>query len=274
MVRKIKQSLFFFYLKKATNKTLEFVGIFLAPSCSRFPPQPSRCPVQPTSLVSTSSSELWTLAPSRRCQSLVSWTTVGAGPPGSPRQRKPQRYPPWDPVHRTRPACTPNPSGTAAAAAATIIRLCTSRLDLLMLSPSPPPPLPPLPGSESLGSPLSVALPPPLSTSEPVYHSSSGALPSLAASSLGSGTSSNPPCSSSVASSATSAPSSSSHFSTVGGSYETTISPHSRLAFSQAKEATGTVMVSTSVSIQDKSSAFAEAPEGRTCFLLKHHFYH
>lgn len=115
------------------------------------------------------------------------------------------------------------------------------------LAPSLPLPLPPPPCSESLGSPLSVALPPPLSTSEPVYHSSSGALPSLAASSLGSTSSPNAPCSSSAASSASSAPPSSSHFSTVGGSYEGTMSPHTRLAFSQAKEATGTVMVSTSV---------------------------
>ncbi|XP_075870421.1 ubiquitin-associated protein 2a isoform X2 [Nelusetta ayraudi] len=122
------------------------------------------------------------------------------------------------------------------------------------------------PLSESLGSPLSVALPPPLSSSEPVYHSSSGALPSLAASSLGSASSSNPPCSSSAASSASSVPPSSSHFSTVGGSYEGTMSPHTRLAFSQAKEATGAVMnglngVRTSAALDTSSSSSTPKPD-------------
>ena len=96
--------------------------------------------------------------------------------------------------------------------------------------------------SESLGSSLSVSLPLPLSSSEPVYHSST-ALPSLAPSSLGTANSVNPPSSSAASTSSSSIPSSS-HFSTVGGSYDGTMSPHSRLAFSQSKEATGPVMVS------------------------------
>lgn len=99
--------------------------------------------------------------------------------------------------------------------------------------------------SESLGSPLSVALPLPLSSSEPVYHSST--LPSLTASSLGTG-SSNPPSSSTTTSTTSSSVPSSSPFSTVGGSYDGTMPPHTRLAFSQNKEATGPVMVSGSSS--------------------------
>uniref|UniRef100_H3CZA4 Ubiquitin associated protein 2a n=1 Tax=Tetraodon nigroviridis TaxID=99883 RepID=H3CZA4_TETNG len=67
------------------------------------------------------------------------------------------------------------------------------------------------PLSESLGGPLSVALP--LSTSEAAYHSSV-ALPNLAPSSIGSGSPANPPSSSSSAVSSNSSVPSSSHFST------------------------------------------------------------
>uniref|UniRef100_A0A7N6B7X9 UBA domain-containing protein n=1 Tax=Anabas testudineus TaxID=64144 RepID=A0A7N6B7X9_ANATE len=124
---------------------------------------------------------------------------------------------------------------------------------------STPAPAPPAPGpgtqsqtslyskplSESLGSPLAVTLPLPLSSSEPVYHSSSVALPSLTSSSLGTASSTNPPASSSTTSTTTSCSvPSSSPFSTVGGSYDGTMPSHTRLAFSQSKEATGPVMVS------------------------------
>uniref|UniRef100_A0A3B3YPK4 UBA domain-containing protein n=1 Tax=Poecilia mexicana TaxID=48701 RepID=A0A3B3YPK4_9TELE len=96
--------------------------------------------------------------------------------------------------------------------------------------------------SESLGSSLSVALPSPLSSSEPVYHSSSAAMPSLTPS-LGTNSPANPPSSTSATSTtSSSAPSTSSHFSSVGGSYEGTMPPHTRLAFSQSKEPTGPVM--------------------------------
>uniref|UniRef100_A0AAQ6INA6 UBA domain-containing protein n=1 Tax=Anabas testudineus TaxID=64144 RepID=A0AAQ6INA6_ANATE len=99
--------------------------------------------------------------------------------------------------------------------------------------------------TESLGSPLAVTLPLPLSSSEPVYHSSSVALPSLTSSSLGTASSTNPPASSSTTSTTTSCSvPSSSPFSTVGGSYDGTMPSHTRLAFSQSKEATGPVMVS------------------------------
>ncbi|CAJ1051511.1 ubiquitin-associated protein 2a [Xyrichtys novacula] len=98
------------------------------------------------------------------------------------------------------------------------------------------------PLSESLGSPLSVALPLPLSSSEPVYHSSSVALSSLPPSSLGTASSTNPPSSSSAASTTSSSVPPSSHFSTVGGNYDGTMPPHTRLAFSQSKEASGPVM--------------------------------
>ncbi|XP_061542765.1 ubiquitin-associated protein 2a isoform X1 [Phycodurus eques] len=97
------------------------------------------------------------------------------------------------------------------------------------------------PLSESLGSPLSVDLPLPLSSSEPVYHSSSVALPSLTPSSLGPANSSNPPSSSLTTSTISSC--SIPPFSTVGGSYDGSLPPQARLAFSQNKEATGTVMV-------------------------------
>uniref|UniRef100_A0A665T5T4 UBA domain-containing protein n=1 Tax=Echeneis naucrates TaxID=173247 RepID=A0A665T5T4_ECHNA len=99
------------------------------------------------------------------------------------------------------------------------------------------------PLSESLGSPLSVALPLPLSSSEPVYHSSSVALSSLTSSSIGTASSTNPPSSSSSTSTTSSSP-----FSTVGGSYDGTMPPHTRLAFSQSKEAAGPVMVSRNAS--------------------------
>ncbi|GLD69957.1 ubiquitin-associated protein 2 [Lates japonicus] len=119
-----------------------------------------------------------------------------------------------------------------------------------------PAPAPPAPGpgtqsqtslyskqlSDSLGGSLSVALPLPLSSSEPVYHSSSVALSSLTPSSLGTGSSTNPPPSSSTTATSSSSVPSSSPFSTVGGSYDGTMPPHTRLAFSQSKEATGPVM--------------------------------
>ncbi|XP_070758162.1 ubiquitin-associated protein 2a [Enoplosus armatus] len=141
-----------------------------------------------------------------------------------------------------------------------------------------PAPAPPAPGpgtqsqtslyskplSESLGSPLSVALPLPLSSSEPVYHSTSVALPSLPPSSLGTASSTNPPSSSS---STSTAPSSvpSSHFS-VGGGYDGTMPPHTRLAFSQSKEATGPVMnglngVRTSAALDTSSASSTPKPE-------------
>uniref|UniRef100_A0A3Q2Y034 Ubiquitin associated protein 2a n=1 Tax=Hippocampus comes TaxID=109280 RepID=A0A3Q2Y034_HIPCM len=94
------------------------------------------------------------------------------------------------------------------------------------------------PLSESLGSPLSVDLPLPLSSSEPVYHSSSVALPSLTPSSLGPASSCTPPSSSLTTSTISSAP----HFSTVGGSYDGSLPPQARLAFSQSKETTGPVL--------------------------------
>uniref|UniRef100_A0A3Q3GSE8 Ubiquitin associated protein 2a n=1 Tax=Kryptolebias marmoratus TaxID=37003 RepID=A0A3Q3GSE8_KRYMA len=93
----------------------------------------------------------------------------------------------------------------------------------------------------SLGSALSVALPSPLTSSEPVYHSSAGAMPSLTPS-LGSASSTNPPSSTSTTSTTSSSSSSAppaSPFSAVGGSYDGTMPPHTRLAFSQSKEASG-----------------------------------
>ncbi|XP_076609872.1 ubiquitin-associated protein 2a [Chaetodon auriga] len=122
------------------------------------------------------------------------------------------------------------------------------------------------PLSESLGSSLSVALPLPLSSSEPVYHSSSAALPSLTPSSLGTASSANPPSSSSAASTSSSSVPSSSHFSTVGGSYDGTMPPHTRLGFSQSKEATGPVMnglngVRTSAALDTSSASSTPKPE-------------
>ncbi|KAM7401784.1 hypothetical protein PAMP_017064 [Pampus punctatissimus] len=122
------------------------------------------------------------------------------------------------------------------------------------------------PLSESLGSPLSVALPPPLSSSEPVYHSSSVALPSLTSSSLGTASSTNPPSSSLTTSAASSSVPSSSPFSTVGGSYDGTMPPHTRLAFSQSKEASGPVMnglngVRSSAALDTSSASSTPKPE-------------
>ncbi|XP_041836689.1 ubiquitin-associated protein 2a isoform X2 [Melanotaenia boesemani] len=121
------------------------------------------------------------------------------------------------------------------------------------------------PLSESLGSPLSVALPPPLSSSEPIYHSSSVALSSLAPS-LGTASSTNPPSSSTTSTTSSSVPSSSSPFTSVGGSYDGTIPPHTRLAFSQSKEATGPVMnglngVRTSAALDTSSASSTPKPE-------------
>ncbi|XP_034725791.1 ubiquitin-associated protein 2a isoform X1 [Etheostoma cragini] len=121
------------------------------------------------------------------------------------------------------------------------------------------------PLSESLGNPLSVALPLPLSSSEPVYHSSVP-LPSLTPSSLVTANSSNPPSCSSTAPTTSSSVPSSSHFSTVGGSYDGTMPPHTRLAFSQSKEATGPVMnglngVRTSVALDTSSASSTPKPE-------------
>ncbi|XP_040890380.1 ubiquitin-associated protein 2a isoform X2 [Toxotes jaculatrix] len=142
---------------------------------------------------------------------------------------------------------------------------------------STPAPAPPAPGpgtqsqtslyskplSESLGSPLSVALPLPLSSSEPVYHSSSVALSSLTPSSLGTASSTNPPSSSSTASTTSSSVPSSSPFSSVGGSYDGPMPPHTRLAFSQSKEATGPVMngVRTSAALDTSSASSTPKPE-------------
>ncbi|XP_068450302.1 ubiquitin-associated protein 2a [Clinocottus analis] len=122
------------------------------------------------------------------------------------------------------------------------------------------------PLSESLGSPLSVALPLPLSSSEPVYHSSVP-LPSLTNSSLGTASSSNPAsCSSTASTTSSSSSAPSSHYSTVGGSYDGTMPPHTRLAFSQSKEATGPVMnglngVRTSTALDASSASSTPKPE-------------
>uniref|UniRef100_A0AAQ6A822 UBA domain-containing protein n=1 Tax=Amphiprion ocellaris TaxID=80972 RepID=A0AAQ6A822_AMPOC len=112
---------------------------------------------------------------------------------------------------------------------------------------------------------LSVALPLPLSSSEPVYHSSAVALPSLTPSSLGTASSTNPPSSSSATSTTSSVPSSS-PFSTVGGTYDGTMPPHTRLAFSQNKEATGPVMnglngVRTSAALDTSSASSTPKPD-------------
>uniref|UniRef100_M3ZGN3 Ubiquitin associated protein 2a n=1 Tax=Xiphophorus maculatus TaxID=8083 RepID=M3ZGN3_XIPMA len=122
------------------------------------------------------------------------------------------------------------------------------------------------PLSESLGSSLSVALPSPLLSSEPVYHSSSAAMPSLTPS-LGANCPANPPSSTSATSTtSSSAPSTSSHFSSVGGSYEGTMPPHNRLAFSQSKDPTGPVMnglngVRTSAALDTSSASSTPKPE-------------
>ncbi|XP_037831161.1 ubiquitin-associated protein 2a isoform X2 [Kryptolebias marmoratus] len=124
------------------------------------------------------------------------------------------------------------------------------------------------PLSESLGSALSVALPSPLTSSEPVYHSSAGAMPSLTPS-LGSASSTNPPSSTSTTSTTSSSSSSAppaSPFSAVGGSYDGTMPPHTRLAFSQSKEASGPVMnglngVRSSSALDTSSASSTPKPE-------------
>ncbi|XP_077429124.1 ubiquitin-associated protein 2a [Vanacampus margaritifer] len=118
------------------------------------------------------------------------------------------------------------------------------------------------PLGESLGSPLSVDLPLPLSSSEPVYHSSSAALPSLTSSSLG--PSSTPPSSSLTTSTISSC--SVSPFSTVGGSYDGSLPPQARLAFSQSKETPGPVMnglngVRTSAALDISSASSTPKPD-------------
>ncbi|XP_077458158.1 ubiquitin-associated protein 2a isoform X2 [Stigmatopora argus] len=96
------------------------------------------------------------------------------------------------------------------------------------------------PLSDSLGSPLSVELPLPLSSSDSVYHSSSVTLPGLTASSLGPASSSTPPSSSLITSTISSC--AVPPFSTVGGSYDGSLHSQARLAFSQSKEISGPVM--------------------------------
>ncbi|XP_028302433.1 ubiquitin-associated protein 2a [Gouania willdenowi] len=122
------------------------------------------------------------------------------------------------------------------------------------------------PLSESLGSPLSVTLPLPLSSSEPVYHSSPVALPSLTPSSLGTPNSTNPSSSSLATATTSSSVPSSSHFSTVGGSYDGTIPPHAHLGFSQNKDATGPIMnglngVRTPAALDASSASSTAKPE-------------
>ncbi|XP_056128707.1 ubiquitin-associated protein 2a [Lampris incognitus] len=146
-----------------------------------------------------------------------------------------------------------------------------------------PAPVPPAPGpgaqnqaslyskplSDSLGSPLSLPMPLPLSSSEPVYPAPSVALPSLTPSTVGSASSANPPPSSSTTSSSSSSssvPASSSPFSSVGGNYDGGIPPASRLAFSQSKDASGPVMnglnsVRTSASLDTSSASSTPKPE-------------
>ncbi|CAL8336362.1 unnamed protein product [Merluccius merluccius] len=155
-------------------------------------------------------------------------------------------------------------------------------------TPVPAAAAPPVPGpqnqsslystplSESLGSPLSVPLPLPISSSEPVYHSPSVTLPNLSPSSLGTASSANPPSIASSSSAASSAPSSlssssavpstASPFSSVGGSYDAPLPVHSRLAFSQSKEASGPVMnglngMRTSAALDTSSVSSTSKPD-------------
>nr|XP_061814143.1 ubiquitin-associated protein 2-like [Nerophis lumbriciformis] len=119
------------------------------------------------------------------------------------------------------------------------------------------------PLSESLGSPLSVDLPLPLSSSEPVYHSSSVALPSLTPSTLGPASSSTPPSSSLTTSTISSC--SVPPFSSVGGSYDGSLPPQARLAFSQSKDVSGPVMnglngVRTSAALDTSSTPKPDSP--------------
>ncbi|XP_016892317.1 ubiquitin-associated protein 2 [Cynoglossus semilaevis] len=103
------------------------------------------------------------------------------------------------------------------------------------------------PVSESHGSPPTVSLPPPLSSSEPAYHLSSAPLSSFTSSSLGATNANSAPLSSLPTSTTSSSSFSSSSsipspFSTVGGTYDGTMYTHTRLTFSQGKEVTGPVM--------------------------------
>uniref|UniRef100_A0A674CIP1 Ubiquitin associated protein 2a n=1 Tax=Salmo trutta TaxID=8032 RepID=A0A674CIP1_SALTR len=105
--------------------------------------------------------------------------------------------------------------------------------------------------SNPLSTPLSVPLP--LSSSEPVYHSPSVPMSSLAPS-MGTVSSSTP--SSSISSSVPSS-SSTSPFVSVGSGYDCgPVAPHSHLAFSQSKEAPGPIMVSLSWANQCVSVLF------------------
>uniref|UniRef100_A0A3P9LZU4 Ubiquitin associated protein 2 n=1 Tax=Oryzias latipes TaxID=8090 RepID=A0A3P9LZU4_ORYLA len=120
------------------------------------------------------------------------------------------------------------------------------------------------PISETLGKPLSVNLPLPLSSSEQGYNSSSVALSSLTPS-LGTSSSTNS-SSSTTSTTSSSAPSSSHYSSSVGGSYDSTMPPHTRLGFSQSKEATGPVMnglngVRTSAALDTSSASSTPKPE-------------
>uniref|UniRef100_A0A8D3CXG6 Ubiquitin associated protein 2a n=1 Tax=Scophthalmus maximus TaxID=52904 RepID=A0A8D3CXG6_SCOMX len=112
---------------------------------------------------------------------------------------------------------------------------------------STPAPAPPAPGPGTQ------------SQTKPLYHSSSVALSSLTPSSLGAAISTNPPSCSSIASTTSSAVPPSSPFATVGGSYDGTMPPHTRLAFSQSKEATGPVMVSANTLRLNHSSTHSNA---------------
>ncbi|XP_059925278.1 ubiquitin-associated protein 2a isoform X3 [Gadus macrocephalus] len=137
------------------------------------------------------------------------------------------------------------------------------------------------PLSESLGLPLSVPLPLPISSSEPVYHSPSITLPNLSASSLGTASSANPHAAA-AASSAASALSSSvavqstaSPFCSVGGSYDAPLSVHSRLAFTQSKEASGPVMnglngMRTSVALDTSSVSSTPKPDSPSLSVSSH----
>ncbi|XP_049590446.1 ubiquitin-associated protein 2a isoform X4 [Syngnathus scovelli] len=120
------------------------------------------------------------------------------------------------------------------------------------------------PLGESLGSSLSVDLPLPLSSSEPVYHTSSTALPSLTPSSLGPVSSGTPPSSSLTTSTISSC--SVPPFSSVGGSYDGSLPPQARLAFSQSKETPGPVMnglngVRTSAALDISSATSTPKPD-------------
>uniref|UniRef100_A0A8C7PCK9 Ubiquitin associated protein 2a n=1 Tax=Oncorhynchus mykiss TaxID=8022 RepID=A0A8C7PCK9_ONCMY len=113
------------------------------------------------------------------------------------------------------------------------------------------------PLSESMGTPLSIPLP--LSSSEPIYHSPSVAMPSLAPSAMGMVSSSTP--SSSISSSVPSS-SSTSPFVSLGSGYDCgPVAPHSRLAFSQSKEAPGPIMVSRSNIEGHRTSSASSTPK-------------